>query len=119
MTRWDKGLLVLVMIVSVLLIIPIMANRPEASQGYVQVKNKEVLRFDLNEDKDYEVEGSLGPVNIEVKDGSVRVTQENSPHHYCSRQGWVSDSAVPIVCLPNETVIRVEGSGNGEDTVIQ
>lgn len=119
MTRWDKGLLILVMIVSVLLIIPIMAGRPEASQGYVQVKNKEVLRFSLTEDDTYSVEGTLGPVNIEVKEGAVRVTQENSPHHYCSRQGWVSDSAVPIVCLPNETVIRVEGTDGGEDTVIQ
>nr|WP_242745716.1 NusG domain II-containing protein [Allobaculum sp. Allo2] len=53
------------------------------------------------------------------KNGKAAVTQENSPHHYCSRQGYVDSPAVPIVCLPNETIVTIEGSEAQEDTVIQ
>ena len=48
----------------------------------------------------------------------VRVTQEKSLHHYCSKQGFVSDANVPIVCLPNETVVKIEKEAS-QDTVIQ
>lgn len=119
MTKWDKMLTACLMAASVLLIVPILHGQPEPEQAVVSVKNEEKLRLDLNQDGSYAVDGTLGPVNIEVQDGAVRVTQENSPHHYCSRQGWVSSAAVPIVCLPNETVIRIRGESGSEDTVIQ
>lgn len=118
MTKWDKGLIIVLMIVSAALIFPILGGSPQAETASVKVKNEEVLRIPMTEDKDYSVDGTLGPVNIEVKDGRLRVTQENSPHHYCSKQGWVSDPKIPVVCLPNETVIQIEGSSD-EDTVIQ
>lgn len=57
-------------------------------------------------------------MHIEVKQKKVRVTQEKSPHHYCSKQGYVSDANVPIVCLPNETVVKIEKEAS-QDTVIQ
>ncbi|WP_294730701.1 NusG domain II-containing protein [uncultured Faecalibaculum sp.] len=119
MTKWDKILIVCLMAASVLLIVPILQGQPVPSQAVVSVRNEEKLRLNLAQNGSYSVKGTLGPVNIEVQDGSVRVTQENSPHHYCSRQGWVNSTAVPIVCLPNETVIRIQGESGSEDTVIQ
>ena len=53
-------------------------------------------------------------------DGRVRVEKENSPHHYCSIQGYVSDPSTPIICLPNEVVVTIEGSEESTvDTAIQ
>jgi hypothetical protein len=35
-------------------------------------------------------------------------------------QGYVSSSNVPIVCLPNETVVTIDSNeDNGEDALIQ
>lgn len=119
MTKADKILIVLIMICSLLLFIPILNNQQEASVAVVEVSNTEVLRIDLSKDDTYSVNGTLGEVHIQVKDGKVRVTQENSPHHTCSKQGYVSNTNTPIVCLPNETVITIEGSSSQEDTLIQ
>lgn len=119
MTKADKIVIVLIMICSLLLFIPILNNQEEASIAIVEVSNKEVLRIDLSQDDEYEVSGTLGTIHIQVKDKKVRVTQENSPHHTCSKQGYVSDTNTPIVCLPNETIITIEGSESEEDTVIQ
>lgn len=107
------------MIVSLGLIVPLIHQAPSAHVASVQVQNKEVLRIDLLKDATYEVEGTLGPVHIEVKDGAIRVRQENSRHHYCSLQGFVDDPNQPIVCLPNETVITIESEDSNEDVVIR
>ncbi len=119
MTKADKILIITLMFLSLVLIFPLFFYAPSSSQAIVSVENKEVLRIDLKKDDTYTVQGKLGKVKIEVKDGKVRVKQENSKHHLCSKQGYVSNSSTPIVCLPNETVVKIENQENEEDTVIQ
>ena len=118
MKKADKVLIVCIMLLSLALFVPIFLFRPEPKVAVVKVQQKEVLRINLQDDQTYEVEGSLGPVHIEVKDQKIRVTQENSPLHICSKQGFVSDANVPIVCLPNDTVITIEEQ-QVEDTLIR
>ncbi|MDD7280983.1 NusG domain II-containing protein [Floccifex sp.] len=118
MTKADKILICLIMIASIVCLIPLFLSNSQKECVVVQVKNKEVLRLDLNENGTWTVDGTLGNVVIEIKDGKVRVTQENSPQHLCSKQGYVSNANVPIVCLPNETVVQIE-SDTSEDTVVQ
>lgn len=119
MTKADKILIVLLMVTSLLLFIPILNNAPASNTAVVTVSNEEVLRIDLSQNKEYEVNGTNGKVHIEVKDNQVRVTQENSPQHICSKQGFVSDPNVPIVCLPNDTVVTIEADNPKEDLLIQ
>lgn len=118
MNRADKTLIVCVMLVAMLLCVPLFSNTKSGEYASVKVKQKEVLRISLNKNAKYEVDGKLGKVHIQVKNGAIRVYQENSPHHYCSKQGYVSDSNIPIVCLPNETVVQIEKESS-QDTVIQ
>lgn len=118
MTKADKVLIVVMMIASILFI-PILNNAPASNTAVVTVKNEEVLRIDLSQDEEYEVDGTNGKVYIEVKDNQIRVTQENSPQHICSKQGFVSDPNVPIVCLPNNTVVTIEEDNPQEDLLIQ
>ncbi len=118
MKKADKILIVCIMLLSVVLCVPLFFTKNVNTYASVYVKEKQVLRIDLTKDKTYVVDGKLGKVYIEVKQKKVRVKQENSPHHYCSKQGFVSDSNVPIVCLPNETVGKIEKE-TGQYTVIQ
>ena len=117
-TKADKMVIVALMILALGLLIPLFNNAPQSNLAKVYVKDSEVLSIDLSQDSSYTVEGTNGEVKIEVKDHQIRVTQENSPHHLCSKQGFVSDPNTPIVCLPNETVVRIEG-GAQQDTMIQ
>ena len=92
MKKADKILIVCIMIVAVVLCVPLFFSKNENVYASVYVKEKQVLRIDLSKDKTYVVNGKLGKVHIEVKQKKVRVTQEKSPHHYCSKQGYVSDA---------------------------
>lgn len=118
MRKADGILIACIMAAAVLLLIPLFSYQPEASTASVKVKNEEKMRIDLKKDGEYTVAGTLGDVHIQVKDGAVSVTQENSPHHYCSRQAPVTSPHTPIVCLPNETVVTIEGEDDSSDTVI-
>ncbi|NCA97590.1 MAG: NusG domain II-containing protein, partial [Bacteroidia bacterium] len=40
--------------------------------------------------------------------GKVRIAEETSPHNYCSIQGWVDDSGMPIICAPNYFMVIIE-----------
>ena len=90
-------------------------NSPKEKVAVVRYQNREVMRIDLSKDGVYTTEATLGTVTIEVKDGAVRVEKETSPYHYCSLRGWVKQTADPIVCLPNELVITIEGADDGND----
>ena len=43
---------------------------------------------------------------LEVTHGRVRVVEANCPDQVCVHQGWLTSSLRPIVCLPNNMVIR-------------
>ncbi|MGN1277284.1 MAG: NusG domain II-containing protein [Floccifex sp.] len=118
MTKADRILICLIMLASLVCLIPLFLNQKQKGQVVVHVQNEEVLRLDLEQNGIYNVDGTLGKVVIEIKDGKVRVTQENSPQHLCSKQGFVSSANQPIVCLPNETVVQIEKKEQ-EDTMIQ
>jgi hypothetical protein len=118
MKKADLFLICFLMICSAASLIPLLSSTEKAEVAIVKVRSQEIMRIDLSKDGTYSVEGTLGTVSIEVKDGAIAVTQENSPNHYCSKQGYVDNVNTPIVCLPNETVITIEGKSSDEDTVI-
>ena len=43
---------------------------------------------------------------VEIKNGRIRVKDADCPDQTCVRMGWLSSSAMPIVCLPHHLVIE-------------
>lgn len=126
MNKADKIFIAMVFIGSLLFYVPLFVedwmNKDKPKEVVVNYKSEEILREDMRKDGTYVVKGTLGDVEIEVKDEAVRVEKENSPYHLCSIQGWVEDTGRPIICLPNEIVVQIEAgedTDNGVDTVIQ
>ena len=56
---------------------------------------------------------------IEVEPGRIRMAQASCPDQVCVNQGWISDSALPIVCLPNKVVIEITGGEGGLDAAVK
>jgi len=83
-----------------------------SNKSNVSVKNAKgevLLEFDINEDNYYTLDGEYGTFHIEVKDGMCRATNVECPNHNCESVGWISSSnPLPIVCIPNNIVIRID-----------
>lgn len=54
------------------------------------------------------ISGEAGAFNvIEVRPGSIGILSASCPDKLCVHQGFLSNSLLPITCLPNRLVIQV------------
>lgn len=74
-----------------------------------------VRTIDLNQvDEPYSftVEWDGGYNVVEVERGRIRVSEADCPDQVCVHQGWISNSVVPVACLPHKLVIRLASSSD-------
>lgn len=63
-----------------------------------------------NKQETHVVKGYNGEVVIEIDNERIRVKEETSPLHLCSKQGWIKEAYETIICLPNKIVIEIEAT---------
>jgi len=61
---------------------------------------------------EFDVESELGTNTVRVENGAIAVISADCPDQVCVRQGFVSDDAIPIVCLPHRLVIQLTGDAH-------
>ncbi len=83
--------------------------------AYVYYNDELIKEIDLSNDGEYSVKGYNGDVVFEVKDNKIRVKEEVSPRHLCSKEGY-SDV---IACLPNKIIVKVNRKDNQIDGVVK
>ena len=72
---------------------------------------KQIHLETVTSDYSFVLEGPNGGENtIGVSQGKICVSDASCPDHVCVKTGWISDGVVPIVCLPNELVIKITDS---------
>lgn len=117
MNKSDIKLVCILLTVSLIGILGFKLFSKSGNSAFVYHDGNLVLTIDLSVDKEYVVVGDLGDVVIVVRAGKIKVEEETSPLHLCSKQGFVSDNNESIVCLPNKIVINI---GNSEyDAVVR
>ena len=60
-------------------------------------------------------EDASGTNTVLVERGRIRVSEADCPDQICVHQGWISDSVIPIVCLPHRLMIEIVGAGGDLD----
>ena len=55
------------------------------------------------------VHDDMGLNVVVVEPGRVSISKSDCPDGICVRQGWISGGVVPIVCLPNQVIITLDG----------
>lgn len=72
-----------------------------------------VHRIDLDkltEPLTFDVEYNGGHNTVLVENGEICVKSADCPDKLCVKQGKISNSSAPIVCLPNRLVIKITDS---------
>lgn len=122
MNKQDLFLIIIVAIIGLSIYLgTILFNNDTAKVAKVYYDNKLVLTIDLSIDelKEYQVDGYNDKVVIEAKKNQIRVKEEDSPLHICSKQGWVNSTYEPIICLPNKVTIKIESTNEELDAVVR
>lgn len=63
---------------------------------------------DVDESYTFTVRAEDGGSNvIEVRQGAIGIITADCPDRICVQQGFISNSALPITCLPHRLVIQI------------
>lgn len=123
MNKNDLKLIIIILAIAIIVFFMIaIIDKESNKQALVYYDNNLVLVIDLTnkEEKEYIVEGYNGPVKIITNNGKIKVEEEDSPLHLCSKQGFIEKSYETIVCLPNKIIIKISSKEqNNLDTVLR
>lgn len=108
MNKNDIKLILIVMFIVIISFVIIFINRGKGETATVYYEDKIIKKIDLSTDGEYTVSGYLGDVVLEVKDNRIRVKEENSNNHICSKEGYISDKGSSLICLPNKIIVKIE-----------
>ena len=99
----------------------IVLNAPKKNTVLIKSGGKVIYTLDLSResDREFEIKTEHGSNTVEIKDGKIRVKSADCPDKTCVRMGWLSSSAMPIVCLPHELVIEFADNDGGVDAVAE
>lgn len=62
----------------------------------------------IQETETFTIEGENNCINkVEVQPGRIAIISADCPDQICVHQGFISDSRLPITCLPNRLVIQL------------
>lgn len=90
-------------------------TKAEGAFAVVTVNGIETARYPLNEDAEITIENENGGYNILViKEGKADITEASCPDNTCVNQRAINKTGETITCLPNKTVIKIEGAGEEE-----
>ncbi len=84
--------------------------KEEGGFAVVTVNGSETARYSLSEEREIRLENGDGFNILVIKDGKADITDASCPDHVCVDQREISKTGEAITCLPNKTVITVEGA---------
>jgi hypothetical protein len=109
--------LVLLGVIAALCVVALVVQhslRQSGAQVQISQGGQVVATYPLDEDRTLEFTSESGGTNtVVIANGQAEVTQASCPDQVCVRHGPTTQTADPIVCLPNTLVVEVIG---GEET---
>lgn len=117
MTKGDKILIVVIILVSVISLGFVKNSLIKYDDKYisVQVNGEEYQRIYFDDSiigKKIPIETPYGRNILEIGDGEVRIVEATCSDQLCVYQGTISESGEIIVCLPNLLIVEIKGIEN-------
>ncbi|MBQ6621494.1 MAG: NusG domain II-containing protein [Mogibacterium sp.] len=73
--------------------------------------------YPLAEDRIVTVTSGDHANTVEIRDGTVRVTEASCKNQICVKHASITRAGESIICLPNRVVVRIDGKGEGYDAI--
>lgn len=114
LTKGDKGLIVLVVILTLVSLGYIKKQALSDTNKYVsiQVNGNEIKQIIFDKQlvgNTIPIESEFGYNLIEIGEEEVRVIEASCPDELDVKQGYISKIGETIVCLPNRLVVEIKG----------
>ncbi len=112
MTKWDRALIVIVIIIS---LTGMYLTKQEVTNNYtkylkISVDGKEYKKISLGSNmngKTIDIKTEFGYNKLKIENNGVRVIEDDSPKKLDIKQGLISDVGESIICMPNRLVVEI------------
>ncbi|MBN2219205.1 MAG: NusG domain II-containing protein [Kosmotogaceae bacterium] len=108
---------ILIVIAAFAIVILFVFPRGKAS-SFAEVYHDGRLVRTIDLSSDSEIFLDVGMV-VKVQDGRISVIDSDCPEKLCVSQGAISMTNIPIVCVPNRTLIKIVSSQFEVDAITQ
>ena len=106
----DTILVLAVLLVAASVLVYSLLTRQEGGEVCVAIGGGEAVRFSLYENREISLGEGERSNTLIISDGTARITQASCPDHVCVNSGAIRYEGETIVCLPNETIVTIEGA---------
>lgn len=114
MKKADKILIVTIVLIAIVWLGFLLFSRSEGTKVVITVNGEKYQEISLsrNEQVPISVDGKINV--LEIKNGTVDMTEANCPDHLCVNQKSISKQGETIICLPHRVVITIENGDQNE-----
>jgi hypothetical protein len=89
----------------------------EKDSVIITYKDSRIDQRDLHKNDLIKLDMDHVHMEIEIKDGKIRVKYSNCPHQICVRKGWTGLANDPVICLPNHVMVNIKSKDSEIDAV--
>lgn len=119
MTKYDKLLIILVLVASIVSIMIIGKSTANFDKTYAEIYiDGELYKkysLDKNSMEVVTIETEQGKNIIEIEGYNIRMIESSCPNKLCIKQGTIHKHGQLIVCLPNKIVVQIIGRNDNSD----
>ena len=90
-------------------------GKTQGDSVVITIQGKEAFSLPLSQNIERVIESEKGQNILVIENGKAHIKSATCPDGICVNHRAVSRIGETIVCLPNELVVRVVGSGNELD----
>jgi len=111
-TRFDLAFVILILFFSIVSFWAIHKRfQPSSGANAVCIYQKDKLLEEDGLGKDKIITILEGKMQLELKNGKIRVLNTDCSHHICKNMGWIKYNGETIVCVPNQVLIEIKSKG--------
>lgn len=113
-----KYFLIAVLLIGAVLSLVVLWQGKTGGTVAVSVAGEKIEEIPLNQDLTKEIQGKDGGTNLLViRGGKAWIGDASCPDHLCVKKQAISRTGESIICLPNQVVVTIEESTEGESGV--
>ena len=113
---------IVVFLICLILSIIILTNNKNARTARIYQNGNLLYEIDLSSVKEpytLNITSESGGYNIvEVRPGEIGICKASCPDKVCVNMGFINNSSLPITCLPNKLIIKLESDSEEEADVV-
>lgn len=104
--KYDYVLAGIILLFSISSVIPLKSPGFSNEKKALIYKNNNLIKeINLAQKKTINID----KMELEVKEGSIRVLKSDCPRKFCKHTGWIKNPAQTIICVPNKILIEIVG----------